>query len=181
VPPQAVAAALARDVALFDQRGCLSVQAVFTAGLAPARALAGALAAELATLAATLPPGPLDPAAAARVHQLRAEAEMRGLGLPQPPLGSGTVLLAPEPRLTPSPGLRTVFVHPLASLAAVPRLLAPWRGMLQGAALAGDDAWALAGDLAALGLSRLVAPGELQTPDAAWHNGGHDPLAALAR
>ena len=180
VDAAAVAPAIARDVALFDQRGCLSVQAVFTAGLDQARAIAASLAAALAETAAALPPGPLDPAAAAHVHQLRAEATMRGLATPQPPLAAGTVLLAPEPALTPSPGLRTVRVHPLASLAQLPAALAGWRGLLQGAALAGEDAWELAAELAAIGVSRLVPPGELQTPDAGWHNGGHDPLAALA-
>jgi hypothetical protein len=30
-----------------------------------------------------------------------------------------------------------------------------------------------------LGLSRFAAPGELQSPDATWLNGGIDPLAAL--
>ena len=63
---------------------------------------------------------------------------------------------------------------------ARPRRLVPWRGALQGAALDGADAWELAADLAALGVSRITGPGELQTPDARWHNGGIDPLDALA-
>ena len=77
------------------------------------------------------------------------------------------------------PGLRTVRVHPLADLAALPALLAPWRGRLQGAALAGDAAWALAVPLAELGISRCAAPGKLQSPGALWHNGGVHPLEVL--
>jgi hypothetical protein len=69
-------------------------------------------------------------------------------------------------------------VHPLPSLDALPALLAPWHDRLQGAALTGA-AWDLTGPLAALGFSRFAEPGALQTPDAAWHNGGIDPLAAL--
>jgi hypothetical protein len=46
--------------------------------------------------------------------------------------------------------------------------------------LAGPAAWRLAPRLAALGISRCAAPGDLQSPDAAWHNGGIDPLEALA-
>jgi hypothetical protein len=176
----AVAVGLARDVALFEQRGCLSLQAVFVAGDERARELAHELATALAGLATELTPGPVDPALAARVQQLRAAAGMRGEGLPQPPLAAGTVLLEKAAPLTPSPGLRTVWVHPLADLAELPGRLAVWRGLLQGAALAGAGAWELAPALRELGVSRLAAPGELQTPDAAWHNGGHDPLAALA-
>jgi hypothetical protein len=180
VPAATVAAGLARDVALFDQRGCLSVQVVFTVGLPQARALAAALVAALDEVAGELPPGPVDPLAAARVHQQRVEAEMRGVALPQLPLARGTVLLTPAPPLAPSPGVRTVRVHPLGALDQLPALLEPWRGKLQGAALAGDDAWQLVPALESLGVSRCTPPGELQTPDASWHNGGRDPLEVFA-
>jgi Acyl-CoA reductase (LuxC) len=199
--PEALAAGLARDVALFDQRGCLSVAAVYVAGgLDDASRLAGHLEAALADLAARWPPGPAAAPALAAVQQLRLEAELRGLRraplsraplsrapqpdapLPRPPLppAAGTVLLEAEPQLRPSPGLRTVRVHPLPDLDRLPEILAPWRGRLQGAALAGPAAWRLAPRLAALGISRCAAPGDLQSPDAAWHNGGIDPLEALA-
>jgi len=176
--PLATAAGLARDVALFDQRGCLSVAAVYAAG--DADELAEALAAELAGLAARWPPGPIDPAAAAAVQQLRAEADLAGLSRPPLPLPAGTVVVDPRPAFRPTPGLRTVRVHPLADLSPLPELLAPWHGRLQGAALAGPDAEALRPALAGLGISRFAAPGDLQSPDAGWHNGGRHPLDALA-
>ncbi len=50
---------LARDVALFDQRGCLSVAAVYTAG--SAEELAGRLAGELAELLRAVASGSADP------------------------------------------------------------------------------------------------------------------------
>jgi hypothetical protein len=178
VDPLAAARGLGRDVALFDQRGCLSIAAVYTAG--DAEALAAGLAAALADLARRWPPGPAEPGAAAAAQQLRLTAEMRGLRLSSLPLGTGTVIVDPEPAFHPSPGLRTVRIHPLADLARLPAILAPWQGRLQGAALAGADAWRLAGALAGLGISRIAAPGELQSPDASWHNGGVDPLAALS-
>jgi hypothetical protein len=179
--PEALAAGLARDVALFDQRGCLSVVAVYVAGgLAAAARLAGHLEAALAALAARWPPGPAAAPALAAVQQLRLEAELRGLPRASLPPAAGTVLLELEPELRPSPGLRTVRVHPLSDLDRLPEVLAPWRGRLQGAALAGPAAWRLAPCLAALGISRCAAPGDLQSPDAAWHNGGIDPLVALA-
>jgi hypothetical protein len=198
IAPGAVAAGLARDVALFDQRGCLSIVAVYREGTtADAAALGRALAAALAERARAWPPGPADPAALGAVQQLRLEAAMRGVecsaGLP---LAAGTVVVEPDPALRPGPGLRTVAVHPLPDLAALPEILAPWKGRLQGAALAGEPGWSLAasrsieslasestgalvGELGTLGISRFAAPGELQSPDAAWFNGGIDPLAAL--
>jgi hypothetical protein len=178
--PEEVAAGLARDVALFDQRGCLSVVAVYVGGgQDEAARFAGLLEASLADLAVRWPPGPAAPAALAAVQQARLEAELRGLPRSGLPVAAGTVLLEPEPKLRPSPGLRTVRVHPLPDLDRLPEILAPWRGRLQGAALAGPAAWRLAPRLAELGISRCAAPGDLQSPDAAWHNGGIDPLLAL--
>lgn len=171
------AEALARDVALFDQRGCLSIAAVYTAG--NARDLADRLAGALLRIASRWPPGPADPAALAAVQQVRLEADLRGLHRPPLPPSAGTVIVEPDPTFRPTPGLRTVRIHPLAALASLPALLAPWSGRLQGAALAGDDAQALIHHLTALGFSRFALPGDLQSPDASWHNGGIDPLDAL--
>ncbi|HEX7186197.1 MAG TPA: acyl-CoA reductase [Thermoanaerobaculia bacterium] len=172
-----VAQGLARDVALFDQRGCLSIAAVYAAG--DAEALASRLEEALEDLARRWPPSPADAAAWAAVQQARLEAEMRGLRPCRLPPAAGTVLVDPDSRFRPSPGLRTVRVHPLTDLSRVPELLAPWRGKLQGAALAGEEAWSLVPRLAELGISRTAPPGELQSPDATWHNGGIDPLEAL--
>jgi hypothetical protein len=172
-----VAAGLARDIALFDQRGCLSIQAIYTDG--DSRALATALATQLAGRAASWPAGPLDPTLAASVQQLRLEANMRGLYLPELPIASGTVVVDPIPEFRSSPGLRTVRIHPLRDLEEVVPTLSPWRGKLQGAALAGEAAWALESDLSELGITRCAEPGRLQSPDALWHNGGLHPFAAL--
>lgn len=180
--PEVLAAGLARDVALFDQRGCLSVVAVYVAGSQDEAArFARLLEAALAALAVRWPPGPAAPAVLAAVQQVRLEAELRGLPRPALPVTAGTVLLEPAPALRPSPGLRTVRVHPLPELELLPAILSPWAGRLQGAALAGPAAWRLTPRLIELGISRCAAPGELQSPDAAWHNGGIDPLRVLAR
>ncbi len=171
---------LARDIALFDQRGCLSVQAVYTEG--DPEELAAALAWALALESARLPHGPIDPTTAAAVQQLRAEAELRpGRRLElQPDLAAGTVLVEPETLFRPVPGLRTVRVHGVEKLTDVLPALMPWRGRLQGAALAGPAAIALAEILPSLSFSRLAPPGELQSADAGWANGGIDPLAVFA-
>lgn len=168
---------LARDVALFDQRGCLSVAAVYTAG--DAEALAARLTEALADFARRWPPGPPARPVLAAAQHLRLEAEMRGLRVSSLSVRHGTVVVDPRPDFQPSPGLRTVRIHPVADLSRLPDLLGSWRGRLQGAALAGKEAWALAERLTELGVSRLAAPGELQSPDATWHNGGINPLEAL--
>jgi len=175
-----IAAGLARDVALFDQRGCLSIAAVYTTLSGPqAIELADALAAELARLARIWPPGPAEPQALAAVQQLRLAAELHGLQVRGSSAAEGTVIVEPEGRFVPSPGLRTVRIHPLDDWARLPDLLAPWADRIQGVALAGADAESLRPRLAALGVSRFAPPGELQHPDASWHNGGVHPLDAL--
>ncbi|HEV8577771.1 MAG TPA: acyl-CoA reductase [Thermoanaerobaculia bacterium] len=178
VDPREAAEGLARDIALFDQRGCLSVAAVYTAG--DAAALAGQLEAALLDFARLWPPGPPGRSVMAAVQHARLEAEMRGLWQSSLPLRKGTVIVDPDPQMRPSPGLRTVRVHPLADLSYLPDLLRPWRGRLQGAALAGEDAWRLEPALTKLRISRRAPPGKLQSPDATWHNGGINPLEALA-
>jgi hypothetical protein len=172
-----VAAGLARDVALFDQRGCLSVQAIYTA--AAGDALARSLARELARLSLEWPPGPPDPVIAAAVQQIRMDASLRGLSRSELPLEVGTVVVEPQPDFHPSPGLRTVRIHPLESLDGLPEILVPWSEQLQGVALAGAEARRLQPRLEALGISRFAEPGELQSPDATWHNGGVHPITAL--
>jgi hypothetical protein len=173
------AAGLARDIALFDQRGCLSIAAVYTDG--DANELGRLLAAALSKLAERWPPGPPTAAELAGVQQVRAEAEMRSLKRFQVgnEMVSGTVIVEERLGFSPSPGLRTVRVHHLPNFRALAEILAPWHGRLQGAALAGDSAWELVEMLTALGISRCAAPGDLQSPDALWHNGGVHPLELL--
>ena len=177
VEPRRAAEGLARDIALFDQRGCLSIVAVYTAG--DGETLGRAIAEELLGLARRMPPGPLPRPALVAVQHLRLEAQMRGLWHSSLAPREGTVVVDPTLELRPSPGLRTVRIHPLADLSRLPFLLRSWKGRLQGAALAGEAAWALEPELRELGISRFAPPGELQSPDASWHNGGIDPLQAL--
>jgi hypothetical protein len=183
--PEAAAPGLARDVALFDQRGCLSIAAVYVEGQEEvARATARELAKELAELARRWPPGPVEPGAAGAAQQVRAEAELRGLERYDvaPELAAGTVIVEPDPTFRPTPGLRTVRVHPIDDLSAVPEALAPWKDRLQGVAFAEDQderSGALIDELHRFGVSRIAPPGRLQHPDALWHNGGIHPLLHL--
>jgi len=177
--PLGTARALARDVALLDQRGCLSVQAIYVAG--DAAVLADALAYALAAEHRRLPPGPPEPEAAARVQQLRGAAALRGALIGDLDTAQGSVLLEPHPTFRPSPGLRLVRLHPVASLDDALAALERARGSLQGAALAGDEAVAREAEITIrLGLARVAPAGRLQHAEAGWAAGGIDPLDALA-
>lgn len=181
IDPITTGKALARDVALLDQRGCLSVQAVWVEGSeADAREVAEALAFGLEIEERRLPPGPADAHALGAVQQLRGEAELRDARIGRDrPAAAGTVVLTSEVAFRPSPGLRSVRVHAVARVGDALVALDPWRGRLQGAALAGEGARAISDELSALGLSRLAEPGRLQSADAAWANGGIDPFAVF--
>ena len=176
---ESVARELARDVALFEQRGCLSLQAIY-AGAAIAEPLADALAAALADTARRWPPPALEPAEAATVRLAREETAFLGGRVAAIPIDCGTVLVDRRAVFVPSPGHRTVRVHAIPAATAAIDILRPFAGRLQGAALAGSGAAAAAAGLRRLGVSHLCAPGKLQSPGASWANGGIDLVAALS-
>ncbi len=173
-----VGRALARDVALLDQRGCLSVQAVFVEG--DARELAEALAFGLAIESRRIPPGPIDARSLAAVQQWRGCAELGDALVGRLSPRDGTVVLSLDAELVPSPGARAVRVHAVAEIGDALASLVPWHGRLQGAAVAGAAAEELTSALEALGISRVAPPGRLQAADAGWANGGVDPFAVFA-
>jgi hypothetical protein len=188
---------VAREVALYDQEGCLSPHTVFVEERTPgtARAFAVELAAELSLLAARWPRAPLDPATASGLRQFLGAREFAAT--PESALFGGVeagyaVLTAGDPCFDFSPLSRTVFVKPLASVAAAAAALRPVREHLQavGLAVTHEDRRALA---RALGLPdgsgpvpeqapdvRLCSVHRLQSPPFSWPADGHRPLAALA-
>lgn len=166
---------MALDIATFDQRGCLSVHAVFVAPAA-ASAFATTLASALNELATELPPGNTDPADRAGVRLAREDADLRGLTWYGRELDAGTVILENDVRISPSPGLRTVRVHPAVDVPP----LEDWKGRLQGLAVAGNLASAVRTAFLEAGVSRFAPAGALQTTDAAWRNDGIDLAAEFA-
>jgi hypothetical protein len=173
------ATGLARDVALFEQRGCLSLQAVFTDGDADGLALL--LAGALEEAARAWPPPSLSAAAAASVRLAREEAAFLGGSVAATPLEHATVIIDRRALFLPPVGHRTVRIHPVKDLGAALDILRPHAPRLQGAALAGaaagDDE--LRRELHRLGVSYLCEPGRLQSPGAGWANGGIDLVARL--
>jgi hypothetical protein len=189
----AIAAALALDVALWDQLGCLSPVAVYVVGAARRGAtgvgvVAEAVAAALAELEKRLPRGRVQREDAAAIAQARSEAEMRAAAgravtLLRDASDAFTVVCEADARARPAPLHRFLRVHPVGGVEDLLDALRPLGPHLAGVALAGfgNVGPEVASALAALGASRICAPGRLQAPPLAWHHDGQPVLLPLAR
>lgn len=193
------AAALARAVASFDQRGCVCPHQVFLPETAPssgppgagsrADALVDALAAALEREARALPPGPLEPDEASAVQQARGVEELRqaageGVRVRVGERLAWTVVLDSEPRLVEGCLARTVRVTPVPSIDALASLLAPHADHLQSAGVAGfgaNDEARLAEALAGAGVTRIASLDQMPFPAPWWLHDGRGPLTELVR
>jgi hypothetical protein len=173
-PSPALADAVARDVSLFDQRGCLSAS-VFLAPATDIEAWGGELREALGRAAIVLPPGAPDPTESLAVHQGRAEAAMRGARvLSLDGVAQGAVILERAGMPRPLPLLRTLQVLPLDDRS--PSTFTASRGSWQGLALVGEVSSQLRSEwLAATGVSRVAPAGQLQEADATWDDGEREP------
>jgi len=152
----AVGRALARDVALLDQRAAsrstpCSPRA--TRASSPRRSPSASPSSTAGCRPARPTRGPWRASSSGAARAELGDALIGRLG----PL-EGTVVLTLDARFQPSPGLRAVRVHALSVVGDALAAIAPWRGRLQGAALAGAGALELSSALEALGVSRLAAP-----------------------
>ncbi|MSR35305.1 MAG: hypothetical protein EXR95_01505 [Gemmatimonadetes bacterium] len=183
-----VADDLARAVAMFDQRGCVSPHAVFVerGGEIGPEELAAALAAALGRVERELPPGAPDPAQASDLHQLRRTAELRAAAGEPVVVHAGagwTVLLEPPAELELSCLGRTVRVHPVDDARVVPALLERWRRHLQTVGVAGldDRLGEVAEGLGRAGATRICGLADVAFPPPWWHHDGRGPLTSLLR
>jgi hypothetical protein len=189
-PLRATCDALALDVALWDQQGCLSPVAVYVvgAGRQAADRLAEELAAALARAESRWPRGEVTKRAAAHIASERAQAEMRRAAGHDVVLhGSSaepfSVVREADAEPRPAPLHRFVRVHPVADAAALLDALHPLAAHLAGIALAGfaSETAALAWALAQRGASRVCTPGQLQAPPLDWRHEGRGLLLPQAR
>lgn len=181
----ALAQDAARDVSVFDQQGCVAPHAIYVeADAGAAAAFAEHLAAAMQALAREWPRRDVDAAEAARIHETRAAAEFRGARVWSSAEGTTwTVILDPDPALTPSPLNRVVFIKPVADLAEALDALAPRRAWLQSVGLAADASRfeELAERLGELGASRVVALGRMSWPEPHGHPDGRFQFLDLLR
>jgi hypothetical protein len=176
-----LAAALARDISLFDQRGCLSPHHIMVeAPAAPARDLARCLAAELDAAAIAMPPGRSQPMAElAAARALRENARWRRMADGRIELWEGqnltwTVIFDAPAAFQLSPLLRTVRVSVFETQDELAQRLRSATGALEGCAIA-DPANRLDKSremLRGAGVSYFCEPGDLQSPPPSWPHGG---------
>ncbi len=177
-----IADAVAGDLSLFEQQGCLSPHHIFVedSGNGEARDFAQALAQALERLARRIPPpARLSIEAATAIRRARESARWRRLGGEEVELWEGrafgwTIIYDAAAGFRLSPGYRTAYVTPISDLADFRDKLAAVAGRLEAFALASPEhrAEPIRAYLSALGVSYLCAPGEIQSPPLQWRHGG---------
>lgn len=161
----------ARDVAAFDQLGCLSPHVLYVGGDARA------YAARIASALERIPRGALPLSAASAIRALREEVAFRAANGESCAVWSGansTVIYDETPGFPRTPLHRTVFVKPLPT--SWEDELREVRAHLSCAGVFPDGA-ALAG----LGIGRICAIGLMQLPPWTWHQDDVAPLAPLTQ
>lgn len=176
----------AADVAAFDQQGCVSPHTIYVerGGELSPLDFAEQLAAALELLSKELPRGTLAPGESMLIHQLRAQAEVRGATVLASERGTEwTVIIEEQLQFEPSPLNRVIQVRPVDDLAEALSALAPVGRQLQTVALAGAAAEvrSLAERLGALGATRLVPVGKAAWPGSNWHHDGRFQFLDLVR
>jgi acyl-CoA reductase-like NAD-dependent aldehyde dehydrogenase len=161
--------ALAEDVVLYEQRGCLSPQAVWVRG--DAHAFATRLGEALARVAVRLPPPAAATGERAAVRAFLDDAAWSGAEVRSGPWGATVV--RDLPRFLPTCGRRTVHVAAIdAATSLAERLPA---GRIECVGVSGEAPVGLE----SIGVSRLCPVGRMQRPPLAWPRGARAPLASL--
>lgn len=149
------ATASARDVAMYDTRGCMAPAALFV----PADAAAETAEALAAALAAAPPAGDPEPGLGPELRRRVGLARARGAAR----LGERwAVLTLPPAHLSPATLPRVAALHPVASPDELAAALRPWRHQLSTLGASGEaGAWL---DAVRPWFPRWCALGEMQTP-----------------
>jgi hypothetical protein len=183
---RAAAQALALDVALWDQLGCLSPQACYVEGcFAEAVRFADSVAAALRSVARCLPAGEASAEERIERRRFRDDAEWRQIAGQRVALftagdtGDGTVVVEAEGVFGPTPLGRSLRILPLARVADLIGVLSPARRVLEAAGLAAQPSrrQECADILNRCGVHRVCELGEMQRPPLAWRQGGRPRVA----
>ncbi len=180
----------ALQVALFDQRGCLSPQFFLVESRSDPREFARLLASELRELSRALPRSPLSLDEAGGLRRFvercrwkRASNPAREIYLDEQSLqwvvATGDINEMPPPM----PGNRAVTVIPAPDLAAMVEAVRSLGGRVEAVGVAGPLARLrpLGLSLSLTGVSRACPLAKLQRPPFSWPQGGLPRLASLAR
>ncbi|HZL84426.1 MAG TPA: acyl-CoA reductase [Candidatus Krumholzibacteria bacterium] len=181
----ATAAALAQDVALFDQQGCLSPTIVFAEHGARLDEWCARLAGALADCEARMPRGAIDPVARAALRHWHEDVRVElALGEVEAIWEEATrwgVIRLARCGFHDTPLDRHVVVVPFAESGEIADALGVRLAKLQGLGVA-LDGWEESERLrllAELRPTRVAAVGTLQSAPLAWAQDHHPPFASL--
>ncbi|MDB4435301.1 hypothetical protein N9146_04000 [Akkermansiaceae bacterium] len=171
-PTPKAAQLAARDIGLFNQSGCLSLQTIY---LKDPFAFGPLLAEAMTNFEEQNPRGPLSLSEAGAITNLREETrylmaqDSKSHALWHSPRSTAwTIIVENNPRLALSPGNRTIFLRPM------PDDFSKFRH-LSGIALHPYE------ERPNLPSPRIFPLGEAQFPPALWPHDGILPLASLVR
>ncbi len=180
-----VAELLARDVAFFEQLGCLSLHHVFVVSHPgdAARDLAIRMSAALERMGKSMPPAKIPLRDAAEIRGLRERARWRRIAGEPVELFEGdrlewTVIFeassARDDSFKVSPGFRTVHVTGVRDLGEFRDCIAGVSRRIEAMAVAGDETETagIGATVEAIGIPYVCAPGEMQSPPLDWRHGG---------
>ena len=181
-----IAEAAALDVALYDQRGCLSPHLYYIeeGGAASPLEFAQWVAQALYTLSFRLPKGRTSQEEAAQIQQLRGALPLKGGKVFPSPAGvDWTVLYDPDPSFALSPLARTVWIKPVSHLSEIPPRLEAVRPFLQAAGIAipMERRSEMVLSLAKMGIGRFCPIGKMQKPPMTWRHDGRFRLLDFLR
>lgn len=187
--PATVARAAARDVAAWNQLGCLSPHVLYieNGGKVTPEDFAVLLAAELETLEGSHPRGALSHREAAAIATRRSFYEVRAAHSSDtkmwtsPQSTAWTVIFENDPRFQLSCLNRFVYVKAVNSLAETLHAIEPVREQVSTVGLACTHLQTpdIALELARWGVPRICPLGEMQNPPFGWRHDGRPALADL--
>ena len=181
------AAEVARAVALFDQRGCVSPHTIYvvTPDNTVAERFAETVAAQMEGLEQTLPPGIPQAGEASAFHQAAGSIELEAAGATGVVVhGVGErwrVVFEPRPGFRGSCLGRFVWIRPVPTPADVVRELEPVGAQIQTLGVWGKVGVEALGRLARLGVRRITTIKRAPWPAARSRHDGTAPLRSLLR
>ena len=187
-----LAAAVAYDCSMFDQRACLAPHGYYLeeGGEVSPQEFAQALSAAMAGINEKTPRGKISPGEAATINQLRGKYEFKELRgddvlLVASPHGTNwTVIYERDPGIfRPSPLNRALWIWGVDDIFRILPIIKSLSPFLQNAAVAiGDEREKeFISRLGELGVTRITSPGKMPLPSMMWHHDGISPLASLLR